>query len=307
MASRRARLARHAGMLALAGTLLAGCSSAAALTAPVMHATKHPSHAAGASNTYTIQVGGFARSFIVNVPNPLPKGPMPLVLMYNGAGGTAAGLPGQTNLPKIADQHGILTAYLQGYDNTWNENAGNTPAHAAGVNDVSFTHDALAYIESHYSVNRSEIAAAGISNGALLVEDLGCKLAGELDLIMPVEGELPVSVSATCKPSRPVSLLEVHGTADSAIPYRGGRFYGVGGGTTVLSAPENLARWASLDRCKTRAKSTRPATNEVTTAYRNCAQSMRVELVTVNGGTHTWPPNFGQLVWSGLSSLPKRR
>lgn len=303
----RSAFLRSGFALVAAGLLSAGCTAAASPTVARKSGPDRSSRprqqAPGAIASYQLSVDGLSRTFVVRLPDPVPKGAMPLVLMYHGAEGTATGLVTQTNLDQVADQHGILTAYLQGYDNTWNEDAGDTPARQAGANDVAFTRAVLSSIESGYDVDRSEIAAAGISNGALMVEDLGCKLADELTLIVPVEGQLPVSVASTCRPRRPISVFEIHGTADDAIPYGGGSFPGVGGGTTVLSAPVNVARWAALDHCSSRPRTRKlmdGSTSEVLTSYRGCRDKASVQLLTIDGGTHNWPDDFGQLVAAAL-------
>lgn len=311
-------LLRAAAAAGITGLLGAGCTAVASTAKPSSSATSEaaaaarshgarPKLSAGATTSYQLSVGGLSRSFLVRMPDPIPSGPMPLVLMYHGAEGTASGLETQTNLDQVADQDGLLAAYLQGYDDTWNEDAGDTPARQAGANDVAFTRAVIASIESNYDVDRSKIAAVGISNGALMVEDLGCKLANELTVIVPVEGELPVSVSSTCKPSRPISVFEIHGTADASIPYGGGPFAGVGGGTTVLSAPGSVARWAKLDRCSAQApdqKRQQDGMDEVLSGYRGCRDDAHVQLLTIDGGTHNWPSNLGQLVAGALSGSP---
>jgi polyhydroxybutyrate depolymerase len=206
-----------------------------------------------------------------------------------------------TDFEQVASQNGELVAFMQGYDNSWNEGAGHTPAEQANINDVAFTSLAIAKIETLVTFNRARIAAVGFSNGALMVEDLGCHLAQKLSLIVPVEGPLPVTVAATCSPSRPISVLEIHGTADTAIPYNGGPFAGVGGGTTVLSAPSSVVRWAGLDGCSSSASVTNPDSTYSLTAYPACRGGTTVTLRSINGGVHEWGSNIGELVEQALA------
>jgi polyhydroxybutyrate depolymerase len=124
-------------------------------------------------------------------------------------------------------------------------------------------------------------------------------------LIAPVEGELPVSVSSRCSPNQPISVYEVHGTADPNIPYGGGHFDGVGGGTAVLSAPSSAARWAALDHCAKTARRGRSGT--VTSSYTGCRDGATVTLATVRGGKHQWPVHFGQTLSNVMASLSQGR
>jgi polyhydroxybutyrate depolymerase len=220
--------------------------------------------------------------------------------VFHGAGDTAEGTAQSTDFESVADKYGEVVAFLQGYDDTWNEGAGHTPAERAHLNDVQFTADVIAKIETLLSFDRHRIAAAGFSNGALMVQYLGCKLASKLALIVPVEGELPVSVAASCAPKDYLSVYEIHGTADSTIPYGGGPFAGEGGGTTVLSAPASVAKWAKLDHCATKPTTTYPTAGIKLTSYTRCRGGVTVTLRTIIGGTHEWGAAIGVLVTEAI-------
>ena len=88
----------------------------------------------------------------------------------------------------------------------------------------------------------------------------------------------------------------MHGTADGSIPYGGGSFSGVGGGTTVLSAPASAARWARLDRCSATPKVTYPFSSIKLSRYSKCHRGVSVTLRTIVNGTHEWGGNIGTLV-----------
>ena len=281
MRVRRVALACGAGALALA--LLSACGSSSTAppaenttgTAPTTHTMTPGDHVIG------ITVDGLSRSFILHVPPQRPSASRPLILVFHGAEDSDASTVNGTDFEQVADQYGEVVAFLQGYQDTWNEGAGHTPAERAHVNDVAFTAAAIAKIETLVAFDHKRVVAAGFSNGALMVQDLGCRLAGEVSLIVPVEGELPVSVSASCAPADPISVYEIHATADSVIPYGGGPFHGVGGGTTVLSAPSSAARWAALDGCSpTPARST-PTSGIGLTAYSGCRGHVTVTLRTI--------------------------
>jgi polyhydroxybutyrate depolymerase len=315
----RRKWSKGVAICVLASFLFAGCGSATKSTASTAHS---PASTAAASHsqptatkaqtidgyqaidaTVSTATGG-TRSYIV-FPPPSGAKQSPLVLVYHGALATAEGTVQETDFVQLAQKDGYVVAFLQGYGDTWNEGAGNTPAHAAGVNDVEFTSAVLSQIESRYSIDRTRVAAAGFSNGALLADLLGCQLAGKLTLIAPVAGPLPVSVSPTCRPARPISVLAFHGTADQSIPYGGGHFEGIGGGTTVLSAPESAARWAALDHCSHSRQSTESALATVLTTYSLCRQHVVVQLRSLQGAGHGWPSDVGVLVAEFLHQHPR--
>lgn len=312
---------RHpGGLLALLLTcvLVAGCGAASGASG---RQRSHGAHAhrtkaqatdqgTGGLKTVTVRVAGHTRTYLLYVPpGDAPSHPLPLVLVFHGAGDTASHTVHETDLPNIADQsHNMILVFPQGYDNSWNEGTGSSPAARAGINDVAFVETILQRVEHHYAVDMHRVIATGFSNGALLTEYLGCTLSRQLTMIAPVEGELPRATSAKCRPAMPLTVFEVHGTADTAIPYTGGAFTGVGGipGPPVLSAPSSAARWASLDRCSGQANS--KTTGQVKFAtYPSCPDHVTVTLATVDGGQHQWPSGYGPTLANEIAAMPGSR
>jgi polyhydroxybutyrate depolymerase len=253
--------------------------------------------------TETLTVGTMARTFILHVPPGPAVATRPLVLVYHAATVSAATTAKDTDFEQVADQSGDLVAFMQGYKNSWNDIAGHSPATLAHVDDVGYTAASIALIEQLVSFDHRRIVAAGFSNGALMVEYLGCQLANELALIVPVEGELAVTDSDDCAPARPISVYEIHGTADTQIPYDGGYFTGVYGDTTVLSAPANVERWAQLDQCAPMPTTTTPSSTITLTAYSSCRNGVTATLRTIIGGNHVWGSNIGLLVGNAAAAL----
>jgi polyhydroxybutyrate depolymerase len=293
----RRGIAAAVGAATLAMSLLSACGASTS-NPPATNTTgttATPHTMTPGDHVVGITVDGLSRSFILHLPPAPAVANRPLILVFHGAGDSDLSTARGTDFEKVADQHGEVVAFLQGYADTWNEGAGHTPAEQAHVNDVAFTSAVIAKIETLVTFDHQRIVAAGFSNGALMVEYLGCRLAEQLILIVPVEGELPVSVSANCAPSRPVSVYEIHGTADSVIPYGGGPFHGIGGGTTVLSAPASAARWATLDHCSGTALVAGTSVD-----YASCRGGATVTLDTIAGGSHQWGANIGVLVTAAL-------
>jgi polyhydroxybutyrate depolymerase len=256
----------------------------------------------------TLTSDGLVRSYLLYVPpGDSARHRLPLVLVYHGAGETAMDPVEQTGLLRFAEQHhNMILAFLQGYEDTWNDDAGDPPAEAAGINDIEFTKLVLRTLESSYYVDMGSVVATGISNGAIFTELLGCRLAPNLTLVVPVEGQLSVSFSSTCRPGRPISVYEVHGTADPSIPYMGGQFYGSGGPLTVLSAPASAKRWATLNHCRLNGSNSHSG-NSVLTKYKACRDAVTVTLQTVRGGVHVWQPNFATTLVRAITSLAGKR
>ena len=311
-------LRRASALLALplACMGVAGCAGLAAGASgrPQAHSTQHQASAADQGTnglkTVTIEVGGRTRTYLLYVPpGDTSAHPLPLVLVFHGAGDTAAHTVDETDLPNIARQdRSMILVFPQGHDNSWNEGTGGTPAAQARVDDVRFVAAILRRVERGYAVDRHRVIATGFSNGALLTEDLGCTLSRQLTMIAPVEGQLPQAISSRCHPPLPVTVFEVHGTADTTIPYGGGGFTGVGGtpGPTVLSAPESAQRWATLDGCPGQAAS-RTSDSVTFATYGGCEDHVTVTLATVHGGQHQWPSGYGPTLAGAIASMSTNR
>ena len=244
--------------------------------------------------------GGFVRTYIVHVPSGVVVENRPLILVYPGSGDTATSTIATTDFEKVADRVGDVVVFMQGYRNSWDELAGTTYAVRAHVDDVGFTRAVLRALIPLTAYNQSRVALAGFSNGAEMVQTLGCHIASDIRLIVPVEGELLSAISPHCAPSRPINVYEIHGTADTTIPYGGGVFQGDNGLVSVLSAVGSVARWAQLDACVARPRVS-SAPGITFTRYTSCAKGVSVTLRTIIGGTHWWGGNIGELVTYQLS------
>jgi polyhydroxybutyrate depolymerase len=297
---RSANFGKWAGLFAIViACLLAGCGSS-----PLALKVSASERAAGLK-TVNLMSAGRRRIYLLYVPpGDSARRRLPLVLVYHGAYDTAADIANESGLLALAERRqNMIVAFLQGYEDSWNDDAGDPPAEAHDVDDVAFTKAVLAEVESSHFVDMRRVVATGISNGAIFVELLGCRAAANLTLTVPVEGQMAPTFSHSCRLSKPMSVYEIHATADPAIPYGGGTFGGYGGPVTVLSAHASVARWAALDRCSARASTTRTPGN-VFTKYTGCRSGVSVTLRTIEGGAHVWPPGFATSLSRLVASLP---
>lgn len=273
-----------------------GCATGSpAIAAPAAGAKARSLSPGNHEITFTMQ--HFARCFVLYIPPNPPVAHRPLILVYHGALATADNTESSTDFEHVASQKGEVVAFMQGYTSTWNDGAGATDAEKLHVNDVAYTIKSIQAIEKLTGFDHQRIVAAGFSNGSLMVQYLGCKISNLLAMIVPVEGQLPVKISKVCAPADPITVYEVHGTSDSAIPYWGGTFTGVDGAViTVLSAPASVSRWAQLDKCSDNPLVTHPSNSIQLSTYGYCKDLRLVVLRTIIGGIHEWAPDIGQLV-----------
>ena len=265
-------------------------ASAKPMSAHLLAAGDHPER---------LTWGGYVRTYIVHVPSGPTVANRPLVLVYPGSGDTAKGTIATTDFEEVANRVGDVIVFMQGYRDSWDELAGTTDAVKAHIDDVGFTKAVLKALIPLTAYDPNRVALAGFSNGAEMVQTLGCHVAASIRLIVPVEGEMLSAISPGCKPSRPINVYEIHGTADTTIPYGGGVFQGDNGLISALSARGSVSRWAQLDGCKNDPTTT-SSTGISLLRYSACHTGVNVTLRTIIGGTHWWGGNIGELVTRAL-------
>ncbi|HET7395432.1 MAG TPA: PHB depolymerase family esterase [Gammaproteobacteria bacterium] len=245
------------------------------------------------STRQQVEVGGRLRSWQVHLPAGYAPGkPLPLVIVFHGRLGTAAGMERLSGLDTVADRNNFIVVYPQGIDRSWAAHIG-TPADKKGVDDVAFTTALLEQLEQEYPIDTSHIVLTGFSNGAHMVQLLGCRLAYRISAIVPVSGTLASSAAADCHPARPITVVEFHGTADPIDPYAGGHVAVFGSGN-LQAAEQSIAGWAARDKChdKPVEKSLPSNGDPFTVQERNfpgCTSGVSVRLYSITGAGHVWP------------------
>jgi polyhydroxybutyrate depolymerase len=220
----------------------------------------------------------------VHVPPGHPTG---LVLNLHGATSNGSQQERLTNFDAVADADGFVVAYPDGINRSWAAGPGKPD-----VDDVGFLTALADTLRTQYGIDAGHVFAMGMSNGGFMSNRLACDRADLFAAIAPVSGTLRTSVP--CNPSRPVAVLEVHGTADPIVPFGGGSMIGRGGSSDVVSAPAMVQQWRTADGCSGEpAEDTLPSGGDGTVVHRftsaTCAAGTAVVFYQVDGGGHTWP------------------
>ena len=241
-----------------------------------------------------LTLGGLQRTYQVHVPAGVDH-PAGLVINLHGAGATGSAQAALTNYDAVADQHGFVVAYPDGVDFSWADGRGASMPDRQGVDDVGFLVALVDRLSHDYGIDRGRIFATGMSAGAFMVTRLACERADIVSAIAPVAGSL--GTAFPCAASRPVSVLEVHGTGDPVVPFSGGTMLGRGGVSDIVAPPAMAQRWRDLNRCPGPVEDVLGAgggtvVHRFTSA--GCAEGTEVVFVQVDGGGHTWPVDASQ-------------
>jgi len=259
---------------------------AAFLAALLLAGTGAPSATANpADPPGMLTFGGLQRSYVLHVPPGGP--PAGLVINLHGSGMTGAQQAALTNYNSVADRFGFVVAYPDGIDMSWADGRGASVPDRHGVDDVGFLSTLIDRISRDFGVPAGRVFITGMSAGAFMANRLACDRADLVSAVAPVAGTLGVGVN--CAPSRPVSVLQIHGTGDEVVPFGGGPMVGRGGPSDIISAPALAERWRQADGCPGPFVAQAAAGPVQRTDASGCAGASEVALVRIDGGAHIWP------------------
>ncbi len=278
MRSRRIRRAALAASLAgLLVAALTGCSRLRGEEAP--SAPSVASIAVGKSEQ-SLQVDGTTRSFHLYRPAELAS-PAALVVMLHGGFGSGTQAEQSYGWDAEADAGHFLVVYPDGLNRAWNTGGGccGKPA-TDDVDDLGFVAAMVASVERQAPIDKRRVYATGISNGGIMAYTLACRTT-----LFAAIGPDSATQLGPCAAPAPLSIIHIHGTADTRIPYDGGRGQGVAhiDGPAI---PALSATWRAIDACR---PPTITTVGPVTTSVAQCPSGRTVELVTISGAGHQWP------------------
>ncbi len=223
-------------------------------------------------------VDGTHRTTLLHVPEGLPAGrPTALVIALHGVGGSGPKMEPYSGFSKVADRHRFIVAYPSSAGSYWNSTADERLP-----NDVRFLSRLITTIESQQCIDPGRTYLAGVSNGGGMAALAGCELADQVVAFASVAGGY--DGQPPCRPRRPVSVFEVHGTADQIVPY-----FGRTGRPTRAGLPPFVNAWVARDRCRGAPSVSRLATRATAFRWTRCVSGVRVAHVRVLHGRHQWP------------------
>ena len=231
----------------------------------------------------SLLVNGVARDYWLHIPRGFaPSVPAPLLLAFHGHGATAVSFEHFSRLSLLADQRGFIVAYPQGAVGADGRPGWNTYRHVdPSTDDIGFVDALITHLQATVCVDPSRIYATGFSNGGGFVDVLACDLSTRIAAFAPVSGDYYPHPGG-CHPSRPVSVLEIHGTADTTNPYYG---------STQLEYPsvgQWLTIWATRDGCAERPTLQGDGNGVVLETWNGCQDGTKLAHYRLIGIGHTW-------------------
>jgi polyhydroxybutyrate depolymerase len=286
------RTQRHAASIALAVSVAACAGTPASPRAattqpssPPATAARSPIEAPSPPRTElrepVVTVGGDARRIKVYLPDPAPAGTVPLVVFLHPAGGSPSAAVGITHFDQLAGRAGFIAAFPPADHRTWD--VVTSPGLIETAVDEAFLEGMIDQLTHDLPVDPSRVYVAGFSMGAVMTDRLSCSLSGRIAAAAIVSGTPWAGL--TCSPTRPVSVLVMHGTADAIFPFD--------------AAQSLAARWRAVDGCPPPGSPVPIDDTASLASSAGCADGTSVAFIAVEGGPHAWfeSPDATAIAW----------
>ncbi|QLL23874.1 hypothetical protein DLE03_05890 [Actinobacteria bacterium IMCC25003] len=261
---------------------------------------------ATAGNTYIV---GGDRPVIVNLPDSLAN-PAPLLILLHSASTSGAHQENYMHLGPVAKKNGLIYIAPDGMTNPegkrfWNASKSCCNKYKQEVDDVAYINSLIDEISAKTPVDPKRIYLIGHSNGAFMSFTFACK-TNKVAAIVAIAGAM--DTESDCKPSTPVSLLNIHGTADKTIKIDGG----VLNNFPYTSAKSTVTKVALLNKCYSPAVSKKdfePTIKgpETTVINYTCDTHTHLQYWKIAKGSHSpkLPADFAEQVITFLLNQSK--
>ena len=224
------------------------------------------------SGTYTINVDGTERKYIVTLPdNYNPDKPYRLVFAWHGLGGTAERISNYYyGLERLANNSAIFAAG-QGLDN----NRGGAGWPNKDGQDVAFTKAMYEKLSSNYCIDEERVFSIGFSYGGIMSNTVGCEMGDVFRAIAPMSGSGPRNQQCIGQVAAWVS----HGNTDEIMPFKNG--------------VKSRDHWLLENNCGEQSTLTTP---DPCFAYEHCDTGFPVHWCEYEG-SHIIPDFSAEAIW----------
>jgi len=200
----------------------------------------------------------YERLYVVRVPDHKANQKVPVFVFLHGNGGNARGA-----MKGFLKRHSKLSSkyimvFAEGYQKSWN-----IVSERSKANDLGFVEDIVKTLAAFENVQPNNFSIMGNSNGAALVNQIAIEsklpnIRNYVSAVSPLnsyqhdgknfkaKGD-DNNYKAIAKPAVGKRLMNISGTEDKLVPYRGGPSKVIpakGGKLSFVDAEESIYRWA---------------------------------------------------------------
>ena len=260
----------------------------------------------------SIKVDGYMRQFVMYLPDGL-KPDAPMVVLLHGYG---AGIRRDNIMIAPADRHGFAVCIPQALKDPKGEpswNVGYAFQQGWKVDDVKALCTISREAQKRYHLSRRDAFLTGMSNGGEMCYLMAYSNQYTFRAVAPIAGLTMAWTYEQMEATRPIPLMEIHGTEDRVSEWTGD-LKDAGGWGAYLPVPLAIGYWVAKNRCTQdvteRVESLKG--NEGHPVIKHCYSSptthCAVWLYEVVGGVHSWHTDdidTGEEIWQFFSRYTK--
>ncbi|MBR1991887.1 MAG: T9SS type A sorting domain-containing protein [Bacteroidales bacterium] len=259
----------------------------------------------------TISWEDTTRQYLEYVPETYDAStPTPVVFIFHGLGGNMYEVSYNADFNRIAAEQGWITVTPQALPDTftamdttlimnaWHSGVsavvdGDTIVASEGRDDTGLMMAILDSLIAHYNIDQSNVFCTGVSMGGFMSHRMAIEHGDRIKAIAPVCGTIGNEITSYT-PVGHVSVMHLHGTADSIVTYDNGDFQYVVNVNVGLGVDSTIAFWRRYNQC---------ADTAIHTIFPDICDDGRLfekfyygdgtfgtktVLIKVNGGEHEW-------------------
>jgi len=243
------------------------------------------------------RIGPDAREARVTLPNDYdPEASYPVVMLLHGYGATGLVQGAYFGIPRLARELGFIAIIPDGTADSdgnqfWNATDVCCTLDPSAPDDVAYLSALIDEALATYAADPDRVTLIGHSNGGFMAYRMACDASETIAGLVSLAGATWNDPAECGDPAEPVSVLQIHGTADDTIRYEGGDFRT----GTHPSARESVQRFAERSGCAGTWMDRDPidfvttvdgAETKVEVQSTGCAVGTDYQLWTVEGGGH---------------------
>ncbi|MDG1961256.1 MAG: PHB depolymerase family esterase [SAR86 cluster bacterium] len=251
------------------------------------------------------------RKFILYVPSSYDSSiKQPLVFNFHGYGSNASEQMAYGDMRSQADANGFILVHPEALDDIYGSSYWNIKGWSQSVHDdVKFTENLINLLMDKYSINAERIYSTGMSNGGFFSFHLACNLNASFAAVASVTGSMTYSTFDNCNPRKPTPVMQIHGSLDVTVPYKGSDT------RNMKPIMDVMEYWKINNECDDYLLSLPgilPGTTSWTETYQylNCLNGTENIHLYVQGAGHIWPgsiyasirePDSSKRIWDFFS------
>ena len=221
---------------------------------------------------------------------------LPLVIALHGYTGSGRANAAYLQMTQNVDAKRFVLVIPEGTKDTRGASFWNATDACCGfgsqVNDEAYLRALIEEASARFRIDRGKVYLVGHSNGGFMAYHMACKAADLITGIFSLAGATYADPN-DCAPSRPVHILQMHGTADGTIAYQGGHAGGFPQIPRHPGALETATLWAGYNGCDPTLSTQPPGPLSGVSPYpmtlqvaTGCQSGGSVELWTMTNGVH---------------------